>query len=95
MAKIRKIWIALLSALLSGLGFVSCTKPEPPMYGPFDGPGSFTYMYGPGPGFTTMYGPPPSSKAVAGTKASDQKACEAILPEKEIEKDNGTDKAAE
>lgn len=89
MAKIRKIWIALLSALLSGLGFVSCTKPEPPMYGPAPD------MYGPAPGFTTMYGTPPSSKVVTGTKASEPKTCEAILPGAEVHGDNGTDKAAE
>lgn len=88
MAKIRKIWIALLSALLSGLGFVSCTKPEPPMYGPQE-------MYGPPPGATYMYGPLPPRTVVTGTKASEPKACEAILPGAEVHGDNGTDKAAE
>lgn len=85
MAKIRKIWIALLSALLSGLGFSSCSKPDnPPMYGPFD-PSQDLLMYGPLPPRTLVTGP----------KASEPKTCEAILPGAEVQGDNGADKAAE
>ena len=51
-------WKWFLVGLLGLLGFSSCEKPEPDMYGPLP----YVYMYGPLPGsYYTMYGPPTTS----------------------------------
>ena len=53
-AAFKKTWRWILVGLLGLLGFASCEKPGPDMYGPVP------VMYGPGPIYS-MYGVAPAS----------------------------------
>jgi hypothetical protein len=44
---LKKAWKWVLGGLLGLLGFTSCEKPGPDMYGPL--PGTYISMYGPAP----------------------------------------------
>ena len=62
MAKLRRIWVVILSSIISGLGFSACEGPD--MYGPAPIDGSSSML---------MYGPAPMTKfdSKAGANAPD------------------------
>ena len=75
---VKKAWRWVLVGLLGLLGFSSCEKPAPDMYGPVP------LMYGPGP--YTMYGPPLTTSYEPRSSQTDpeEDLSDAVIPEVEV-----------